>query len=139
MYGTPRDEVEKAANRGLHVVLDIDVQGAGQIRRAVPDAILIFVLPPSVAIMMARLKRRGTEEPAKIARRLISALEELRAVPEFDHVVVNDNLDECLGEIRAIVEEGARPEPPEVDVGRLRDEIARVLKAEYGEYVQDNE
>jgi guanylate kinase len=136
LYGTPSSELENAARRGRHVVLDIDVQGARQIREAVPDAILIFVLPPSVDIMMARLKRRGTESPNAIARRLVSSLEELRAVAEFDHVVVNDDLDECLEEIRAIVEEGAAPEPPPQDAGRFRADIARLLDGDYSEYVK---
>lgn len=137
LYGTPLSGVEEAARRGLHVVLDIDVQGARQIRKAIPDAILIFVLPPSVDIMMVRLKRRGTEEPAKIARRLVSALDELQAVPEFDYVVVNDDLGECLAEIRAIVEKGVAPEAPERDADRFREEIARILEADYSEYVKD--
>lgn len=137
LYGTPLSGVEEAARRGLHVVLDIDVQGARQIRKAIPDAVLIFVLPPTVGIMMTRLKRRGTEEPAKIARRLVSALDELQAVPEFDYVVVNDDLDECLDEIRAIVEKGITPEAPELDAGRFREEVSRILQAEYGEYTKD--
>ncbi|MDX1495228.1 MAG: hypothetical protein R3253_14270, partial [Longimicrobiales bacterium] len=81
--------------------------------------------------------RRGTEAPENIARRLVSALEELQAVPEFDFVVVNDDLDECLDEIRGIVEEGAEPEAPELDAGHFRAEIARILDAEYGEYTQE--
>lgn len=137
MYGTPLSEIESEANRGRHVVLDIDVQGARQIRKAIPDAVLIFVLPPSVDIMMARLQRRGTEAPDNIARRLVSALEELQAVPEFDFIVVNDDLDECLDEIRAIVENGSEPDAPELDAAHFRAEIARILDAEYGEYTQD--
>lgn len=139
LYGTPASEIESAARLGKHVVLDIDVQGARQIRKAVPDAVLIFVLPPSVDIMMVRLKRRGTEAPNDIARRLVSALEELRAVPEFDHVVVNDDLDECLEEIRRIVEAGAEPEAPVQDAGDFRAQIARILDEEYSEHVQHNE
>ena len=137
LYGTPRSELDAAAARGEHVVLDIDVQGARQIREAVPGACLIFVLPPSVGIMMARLTGRGTEEPAAIARRLRSALVELQAVPEFDYVVVNDDLEECLAEIRGIVEKGAAPAAPEQDAERFRSEIARVLGEEYGPYAQD--
>lgn len=137
LYGTPLSEIESEANRGRHVVLDIDVQGARQIKAAIPDAVLIFVLPPSIDIMMVRLKRRGTEAPGKIARRLISALDELQAVPEFDFVVVNDDLDECLAEIRGIVEEGAEPEAPELDADHFRGEVARILDSEYGPYMQD--
>lgn len=138
LYGTPLSEIEGASRRGLHVVLDIDIQGARQIKKTIPDAVMIFVLPPSVDIMMVRLKRRGTEDPAAVARRLASALDELQAVPEFDYVVVNDDLDECLDEIRAIVEDGAAPEAPGIDAGHLRAEIARILEAEYGDYVQEH-
>jgi guanylate kinase len=135
-YGTPRAQLDDAAARGEHVVLDIDVQGARQIRGSVPDATLIFVLPPSIDIMMARLKRRGTEAPAQIARRLQSALLELQAVPEFDYVVTNDDLDECLSAIRQIVEGGgAHSAPPEQQGERLRADVARLLADEYSEYM----
>ena len=139
LYGTPRSELDRAAERGEHVVLDIDVQGARQIRRSVPSACLIFVLPPSVDIMMARLTHRGTEDRASIARRLRSALAELQAVPEFDYVVVNDDLDACLVEIRAVVEEGREPKPPEQDAEAFRRQIARLLEEEYQESGQDPE
>jgi guanylate kinase len=139
LYGTPRAELETAANRGEHVVLDIDVQGARQIRDAVPEACLIFVLPPSVDIMMARLEGRGTEQPAEVARRLRSARDELQAVPDFDYVVVNDDLDTCLADIRAIVEDGVVPEPPEQDAERFRAEIGRVLETRFGETMQNEE
>ena len=89
--------------------------------------------------MMARLTGRGTEAPSDIARRLRSALIELQAVPEFDYVVVNDDLDECLREIRAIAETGAAPEPPEQDAESFREEIRGILEAQYGEIEQDNE
>jgi guanylate kinase len=138
LYGTPRREIEMAAERGEHVVLDIDVQGARQIREALPDAKLIFVLPPSVGIMMTRLKGRGTEDPADIARRLCSALDELQAISEFDYVVVNDDLKECLDEIRRIVDgRGPPPEPPVQDADYFRKEIARIVRDEYAEYVKD--
>ena len=135
LYGTPRSEIEAAAERGEHVVLDIDVQGARQIRDSVPDATLIFVLPPSVGIMMARLTGRGTETRADIARRLQSAMVELQAVPEFDYVVVNDDLDECLDEIRGIVGAGVEGEAPEKNAEEFRAEIAQILEKEYAEYL----
>ena len=138
MYGTPRSELDEAATRGDHVVLDIDVQGARQIRESVPDAKLIFVLPPSDDIMMARLAGRGTEDPGAIARRLESALDELQAVPEFDYVVVNDDLDECLLEIRDIVERDEAPAPPEQDADDMRRRIVDLLDSEYSAYRQDS-
>ena len=104
LYGTPRAQLDAAAARGQHLVLDIDVQGARQIREAVPDAKLIFVLPPDVDTLRSRLMGRGTEDPANVARRLRAASEELPAVEDFDYVVVNDDLERCLGTIRGIVE-----------------------------------
>jgi guanylate kinase len=134
LYGTPRAEIDDAARRGEHVVLDIDVQGARQIRASIEDAVLIFVLPPSVDIMMARLKGRGTEDREDIARRLRSALTELQALNDFDYVVVNDDLDECISEIRAITEgQGEVPDSPEQDAEQFRTEIVRILRDEYDE------
>lgn len=135
MYGTPRRELELAAEQGLHVVLDIDVQGARLIRASVPDALLVFVLPPSVDVLLGRLTGRGTEEAAQVARRLRTALGELQAVSEFDHVVVNDELDRCLEEIRGIVRaearRTARARALERNVEEMRSRIARLLDEEY--------
>lgn len=140
LYGTPRMEIDAAAERGEHVVLDIDVQGALQIRRSMPNVKLIFVMPPSVGIMMTRLVGRGTEEPAKIARRLRSAMVELQVASAFDYVVVNDDLDECLDEIRVIVEGRGEGAPvPEQDVDGFRAQIARILEDEYAEYLNVTE
>lgn len=135
LYGTPRDEVERAAERGRHVVLDIDVQGARQIRREVPEALLVFVLPPSVETLVRRLDGRGTEERGQVAHRLQTALGELRAATEFDHVVVNDDLEGCLGEIRGIVEaerhRAARARDLESRLEEMREAIVGLLQNEY--------
>lgn len=137
LYGTPAVELERASDRGDHVVLDIDVQGARQIKSKIPDAKLIFLLPPDVRTLMGRLTGRGTEDPSAVARRLRSALEELQVVEEFDYVVVNDDLDRCLETIRGIVagrvEAGGRAAALE-SARTLRREIARVLDHEYAEY-----
>lgn len=140
LYGTSRAEIDVAAGRGEHAVLDIDVQGACQIRESFPDAKLIFVLPPSVGIMMNRLIGRGTEDPANIARRLQSAQAELQAVPEFDYVVVNDDLERCLEVMRAIVDgRGGGGAASKKDVEDLRAEIVRILEDEYLDYVNVTE
>jgi len=134
LYGTPRAALEAAALRGEHVVLDIDVQGARQIRDSVPDARLIFVLPPSVAVLMKRLTGRGTEGAGEVERRLRSALDELQAASEFEHRVVNDDLDRCLEQIEEIVT-GEQTEAlntvPLENIEVLRAGIARVLAEEY--------
>lgn len=137
LYGTPTAQLEESARRGVHALLDIDVQGARQIRQSVPDAVLIFVLPPDVDTLLSRLTGRGSEPPAEVARRLRSALEELQAVEEFDYVVVNDDLDRCLGTIRGIVSgtvQGTVPDAVAGDVGTLRSGIRRILAETYAEY-----
>jgi len=137
LYGTPWSELERAAVRGEHVVLDIDVQGARQIKAKIPDAKLVFVLPPDVDTLMGRLTGRGTETPEAVARRLRTALQELQAVEDFDYVVVNADLERCLDEIRAIV---AGKVPPgstteELDSAKaLRAEIGRILEEQYAAY-----
>ncbi len=134
LYGTPRAALEAVALRGEHVVLDIDVQGARQIRDSFPDARLIFVLPPSVAVLMKRLTGRGTEGAGEVERRLRSALDELQAASEFEHRVVNDDLDRCLEQIEEIVT-GEQTEAlnavPLENIDVLRAGIARVLAEEY--------
>lgn len=135
LYGTPRRELDGAAASGRHVVLDIDVQGARQIRRQVPEALLLYVLPPSVEALVSRLSGRGTEAPAQVAHRLQTALGELRAATEFDHVVVNDDLEGCLGEIRGIVEaerrRAARARDLESRLEEMREAIVALLQDEY--------
>ena len=137
LYGTPRAELERAASLGQHVVLDIDVQGARQIKRRMPDAKLIFLLPPDVETLKGRLTGRGTEDAAAVARRLYSALEELQVVEEFDYVVVNDDLDRCLETIRGIVSgkvEMGGSGAPLRSARDLRREIGRILEEEYAAY-----
>ena len=103
-YGTPKKALNDAADLGRHVVLDIDVQGALQIKDAIPDARLIFVLPPSVDVLLERLKIRGTEEPEILGLRLRSALEELEVARDFDYIIINEHLSDCVQEIRDIIE-----------------------------------
>lgn len=134
LYGTPRAELDRAAAAGIHSVLDIDVQGAAQIRVAVEDAMLLFVLPPSAEAMMNRLGLRGTEDRGQIARRLRSALEELARVGEFDGVVVNAELAPTIDEVRRIVRGLDAPTPPEQEadrVAQLRADLADILTTQF--------
>lgn len=136
LYGTPRAELEAAAARGAHVVLDIDVQGARQVKESFPATRLIFVLPPSIEALMARLRERGTEDREDIERRLRSALDELDAAESFDYVIVNDDLERCLAEIEAIVAGELAPDETSgtrEDARGLRGEVARVLEREIEE------
>jgi guanylate kinase len=102
-YGTPRREVTTAVERGRTVLLDIDIQGARQVRRMFPDALLVFVLPPSAAELDRRLTGRASEDPNERRRRLVNARREVEAVSEFDFVVVNDDLEQALARVEAII------------------------------------
>ncbi len=130
-YGTPRSALD-AAGSGAHVVLDIDVQGAAQIRELVPNAVLIFLLPPSGSVLLARLRGRGTEATEVVIRRLKGSRGELHRARDFDHVVVNDDLERAIREVVAIVDgvpdgvEGVTDLDQEVI--RLQSEIDAVLK-----------
>ncbi len=103
MYGTLKNDLDDASRRGQHLILDIDVQGAMQIRASVPDAVLVFVLPPSAEILVERLRGRGTEGDEIVARRLRNARGELERALDFDAVVVNEDLDRAVAQVRAIV------------------------------------
>ncbi len=135
-YGTPRRNLEDASRSGKHAVLDIDVQGAAQIRESVPEAIRIFILPPSGREMVRRIGLRGTEQRDEVARRLRSALRELGRAEEFHHVVVNDDLDGAVSRVRALVRESGsmlRPEDLDERVRTLKDEIRDILSEEYAD------
>lgn len=102
-YGTPMDNIRSAAERREILLLDIDVQGARQIRAAVPNSVSIFVLPPSGRDLAARLIARGSENEAVRRRRLANACREIAAAPEFDYVVVNDDLERAVDQIDAVI------------------------------------
>jgi len=102
MYGTPHRELSHADERGAYAVLDIDVQGARQIRAAVPHAVLVFLVPPSGEALLKRLLGRGTEDPEGVRTRLATALEELEAAREFDYIVINDELERAVADVRSI-------------------------------------
>ncbi len=103
-YGTLRSELEQRVRAGVPVVLEIEVQGARQVRAAMPEAVQVFIAPPSLEALRTRLTGRGTDDPQEVERRLLVAEQELEAQPEFGHVVVNDRLDDALERLAAIVE-----------------------------------
>ena len=107
-YGTLRGPVEQALSAGKTVLLEIDVQGSRAIKRAVPDALLIFVEPPSREVLRERLHRRKTEDDASFALRMANAEHEMEAAGEFDHRVLNDDLEEAVSEVLRILEAGPR-------------------------------
>jgi guanylate kinase len=104
-YGTPKEPVERALAEGRDVLVEIDVQGARQVKAATPCAYMVFVKPPSLAELERRLRTRGTETDQQVRRRLAKASDELSAEPEFDVSVVNDDLERAVREVIEIVDE----------------------------------
>jgi guanylate kinase len=102
-YGTLRSEVERRLKEGRPVVLEIELQGARQVRQAMPDAVAVFIAPPSRDALRARLIGRGTDTPEQVDERMRTAERELEAQPEFSHVVVNDRLEQATDRLVAIV------------------------------------
>jgi guanylate kinase len=103
-YGTPAAGVEAARAAGRDVILEIDVQGARQVRERAPDAILVFLAPPSLAELERRLRSRGTESEERIRERLATAEAEIAQAPAFDHLVVNDDLETASSQVAAIID-----------------------------------
>lgn len=103
LYGTPSGNLEAARARGQHLVLDIDVQGSRSVRHEVPEAVSIFVLPPSGVELTRRLEGRGSEDPAVRRRRLQAARDELEAAEEFDYVIINEDVDASVDAVEAIL------------------------------------
>jgi guanylate kinase len=102
-YGTLRSELQRYLDAGVPVVLEIEVQGARQVRQAMPEAIAVFIAPPSLEALRARLVGRGTDSSEQVAERLRTAERELAAQPEFAHVVVNDRLEQATDELAEVV------------------------------------
>lgn len=102
-YGTSRIWIEEQMAAGRDVLLEIDWQGARQVRSKFPDTVGIFILPPSIDTLSARLHKRGTDSEATIARRLLGAGAEIAHAPEFEYVIVNDDFEMALSQLQAIV------------------------------------
>lgn len=102
-YGTPLNKIEERLNRGEDVLLEIDVQGALNVKRKCPEGVYIFLLPPSLEELRRRIEGRGTETPESLARRLANAVAEIKIGLEYDYVVVNDSIDVAAAQIKAIL------------------------------------
>jgi guanylate kinase len=103
LYGTSQSWINQENGKGRDVLLEIDWQGAAQVRKLMPQAISIFILPPSMPALESRLKGRGQDSADIIARRLLAAQEDISHVAEFDYVIINDKLDEALRQLDAVV------------------------------------
>jgi len=116
LYGTSLGEIARQGRRS-DVVLDIDVQGARQVRRRVPGAVLVFIMPPVAAELRRRLEKRREDSPEAVARRLRNARAEVRAFGEFDFVVINDDLGRAAAELKTVI--AACRRRPDAMTGRL--------------------
>ena len=103
LYGSSQTWISEEIAKGRDILLELDWQGAAQIRRIFPDCISVFVLPPSMAVLEQRLRGRGKDDAEVISKRLAAVNDDVAHVAEFDYVIINDNLDEALQELNAIV------------------------------------
>jgi guanylate kinase len=130
-YGTLEVEVRRVTQGGQHVLLDIELEGARKVRERFPEAVLVFVVPPSGKVLAERLRGRGTDDEAVIAGRLERALVELAAAREYDYVVVNDDLEDAVRAVHAILDvesrRASRSRGIPVLLERLQSEVAGEL------------
>jgi guanylate kinase len=104
LYGTLKSEIERIFAQGRHAVLDVEIEGARQIRKNFSNSLLVFVLPPSAEALMQRLAGRRTEDPALVRDRFVRAAEELKAVGEYDYAILNEDLVVAVAQVAAILE-----------------------------------
>jgi guanylate kinase len=134
LYGTLKREIDRIFASGRHAVLDIDIEGARQIRRNFSNSLQVFVLPPSAEVLVERLTRRNTENPELLRKRLTRASDELAAAAEYDYAVVNEDLDTAVGQIAAILDGNAddsrvsrQPNLP-ARIARLQRDVVQAAK-----------
>lgn len=102
-YGTPKKYVEEQLEAGYNVILEIEIQGALHVKEVFPDALLLFIVPPSAQILKERLINRGTEDEATVNKRMNRAVEEAQYMEQYDYLVVNDKLDDCVEAVHHII------------------------------------
>lgn len=130
-YGTPRAYVEENLKNGKDVILEIEIQGAQKVKKQYPNALLLFVMPPSADELYHRLKGRGTESDEVIRKRMLRAVEESEGIDTYDYIVVNDKLDACISQINTIVEAARNtPSKNEAFINEIRKELKEILKGE---------
>ena len=102
-YGTPKEHIKEKLDKGIDVILEIEIEGAMNIKKIIPEAIFIFIMPPSLKELVRRLKKRGTESNEKILKRFHNAYKEINEVSKYNYVVINDIVDEAVDKIEAII------------------------------------
>lgn len=113
-YGTPKDAVMKRIERGRNVILEIDVQGGLQVKKAMPETVLVFILPPSISELRQRLTGRGTDAKDVIERRMNQAINEIKLIGEYDYYIVNNEVEGAVEDLQAIINAEASKVPSKV-------------------------
>lgn len=127
-YGTPKDFVFSKMDEGRDVILEIELQGAMQIKKKYPDTLLIFLTPPSAQELYDRLKGRGTETDEVIAKRMKRASEEVQSVKDYDYLVINDNIDDCTARVHDIIQSAHHTTGHEAAmIERLKTELEAII------------
>lgn len=130
-YGTPKQYVEEQLQAGKNVILEIEIQGALKIKEKFPDAVLMFIIPPSAAVLKERLIGRGTESLDVVEKRLARAVEEAQGVESYDYVVVNDDLETCVEDINEIILSEQKKVAKNLTlINNIRDELKCFSKGE---------
>ena len=130
-YGTPREYVEKCLQDGRDVILEIEIQGALKVKEKFPETLLLFVMPHSAAELKRRLEGRGTESPEVIRERLVRASEEAEGIENYEYLIINDDLDECVREMHDIINAARRnPVRNRHLIADMRSELDAVVKGE---------
>ncbi len=130
-YGTPREYVEKCLQDGRDVILEIEIQGALKVKEKFPETLLLFVMPPSAAELKRRLEGRGTESLEVIRERLVRASEEAEGIENYEYLIINDDLDECVREMHDIINAARRnPVRNRHLIADMRSELDAVVKGE---------
>lgn len=102
-YGTPKDYVLKSVKQGKNIILEIEVQGALNVKKIIPEAVTVFVMPPSLQELEDRLRGRGTETDEVVGQRLKTAIAEIKQAPQYDYIVVNNTVMQCVADIVSII------------------------------------
>lgn len=129
-YGTPKGFIGEKINKGIDVILEIEIEGANNIKKLIPEAICIFIMPPSMTELARRLKTRGTDSKEKILERFKKAYQEINEISKYNYVVVNDEIDNAVAKIEAILKaEKCRVDRiEEVYLDNLEEEIHELLR-----------
>ena len=139
-YGTPKGTIKEKLDQGIDVILEIEIEGAANIKKLIPEAIFIFILPPSLKDMVKRLKKRGTDSKEKILERFHTAYKEINEVTKYNYVVVNDILEDAINKVEAIIKaEKCRVDRiEEVFVDTKEEEIHELLMEDDKEFENEN-